>query len=186
MRANYPDASEREMFLRCAALRLRRHLMMAAYGWDPEREFARKSAARVAGRWPLPLKLSAACSSFRPGLKLLMPLEARPPLPLVTFRSGARSEIRSDRCSGGGVKHRILYRPRYDPRGVCPRPSRKPHSFENGLEIRLFPLRHMDTNDVYSRTEFDRRVFGEIRPDGREAIECAVASATFGAKRTNG
>ncbi len=37
----------------------------------------------------------------------------------------------------------------------------------------LFPLR----DDEYSRTEFDRRVFRKIRPDGREAIECAVASA---------
>ncbi len=40
LRANYPDASEREIFLRCAALRLPRHLMIAAYGWDPDREFA--------------------------------------------------------------------------------------------------------------------------------------------------
>jgi hypothetical protein len=39
VRANYPEASEREIFLRCAALRLPRHLMIAAYGWDPEREF---------------------------------------------------------------------------------------------------------------------------------------------------
>ncbi len=39
VRANYPLASEREIFLRCAALRLPRHLMIAAYGWDPEREF---------------------------------------------------------------------------------------------------------------------------------------------------
>src|SRR5436309_3237450 len=36
----------------------------------------------------------------------------------------------------------------------------------------LFPLR----KDEYSRTEFSRRSFREIRPDGREAIECAVAS----------
>jgi hypothetical protein len=37
----------------------------------------------------------------------------------------------------------------------------------------LFPLR----NDEYSRTGFGRRAFREIRPDGGEAIECAVASA---------
>jgi hypothetical protein len=37
----------------------------------------------------------------------------------------------------------------------------------------LFPLRE----DEYSRVEFGRRVFREIRPDGGEAIECAVASA---------
>jgi hypothetical protein len=37
----------------------------------------------------------------------------------------------------------------------------------------LFPLQ----NDEYSRMEFSRRSFREIRPDGREAIECVVASA---------
>lgn len=37
----------------------------------------------------------------------------------------------------------------------------------------LFPLR----KDEYSRTEFARRSFREIRPDGGEAVECAVASA---------
>ena len=36
IRANYPDASEREIFLRAAALRLPRDLMIRAYGWDPE------------------------------------------------------------------------------------------------------------------------------------------------------
>jgi hypothetical protein len=36
VRARYPDASEREIFLRCAALRLPRDLMIRAYGWDPE------------------------------------------------------------------------------------------------------------------------------------------------------
>jgi hypothetical protein len=36
VRANYPAASEREIFLRCAALRLPRDLMIRAYGWDPE------------------------------------------------------------------------------------------------------------------------------------------------------
>jgi hypothetical protein len=35
VRARYPDASEREIFLRCAALRLPRELMIRAYGWDP-------------------------------------------------------------------------------------------------------------------------------------------------------
>jgi hypothetical protein len=39
VRANYPAASEREIFLRCAALRIPRHLMIAAYGWDPEQAF---------------------------------------------------------------------------------------------------------------------------------------------------
>jgi hypothetical protein len=37
----------------------------------------------------------------------------------------------------------------------------------------LFPLR----GDAYSRTAFARRSFREVRPDGREAIECAVATA---------
>jgi len=37
----------------------------------------------------------------------------------------------------------------------------------------LFPLQ----NDEYSRTGFARRSFREVRPDGGEAIECAVASA---------
>lgn len=37
----------------------------------------------------------------------------------------------------------------------------------------LFPLQ----KDEYSRTEFARRSFREVRPDGGEAIECAVASA---------
>ena len=37
----------------------------------------------------------------------------------------------------------------------------------------LFPLK----KDEYSRAEFDRRAFREVRPDGGEAIECAVASA---------
>jgi hypothetical protein len=36
MRARFPDASEREIFLRCAALRIPRDLMIKAYGWDPE------------------------------------------------------------------------------------------------------------------------------------------------------
>jgi len=36
VRARYPGASEREIFLRCAALRLPRDLMIRAYGWDPE------------------------------------------------------------------------------------------------------------------------------------------------------
>lgn len=37
----------------------------------------------------------------------------------------------------------------------------------------LFPRR----NDEYSRMEFSRRVFREIRPEGRQTVECAVASA---------
>ncbi len=36
VRARYPNASEREIFLRSAALRLPRDLMIRAYGWDPE------------------------------------------------------------------------------------------------------------------------------------------------------
>lgn len=37
VRSRYPEASEREIFLRAAALRLPRDLMIRAYGWDPER-----------------------------------------------------------------------------------------------------------------------------------------------------
>jgi hypothetical protein len=36
VRARHPGASDREIFLRCAALRLPRDLMIRAYGWDPE------------------------------------------------------------------------------------------------------------------------------------------------------
>ncbi|MEP7354135.1 MAG: hypothetical protein ABI824_12970 [Acidobacteriota bacterium] len=36
VRAAYPNASEREIFLRAAARRLPRDLMIRAYGWDPE------------------------------------------------------------------------------------------------------------------------------------------------------
>jgi hypothetical protein len=36
VRLRYPHASEREVFLRAAALRIPRDLMIAAYGWDPE------------------------------------------------------------------------------------------------------------------------------------------------------
>jgi hypothetical protein len=36
VRAWYPEASEQEIFLRAAALRLPRDLMIRAYGWDPE------------------------------------------------------------------------------------------------------------------------------------------------------
>lgn len=39
VRARYPEASEREIFLRSAALRLPRDLMIRAYGWDPETAF---------------------------------------------------------------------------------------------------------------------------------------------------
>jgi hypothetical protein len=37
VRASYPKASEREIFLRVAARRLGRELMIAAYNWDPDR-----------------------------------------------------------------------------------------------------------------------------------------------------
>jgi hypothetical protein len=36
IRARHPDASEREIFLRMAALRLDRDMMIRVYGWDPE------------------------------------------------------------------------------------------------------------------------------------------------------
>ena len=36
VRLRYPDAGEREVFLRAAALRIPRELMINAYGWDPE------------------------------------------------------------------------------------------------------------------------------------------------------
>jgi hypothetical protein len=36
VRARYPNASEREVFLRAAALRIPRDLMIRAYGWDPD------------------------------------------------------------------------------------------------------------------------------------------------------
>jgi hypothetical protein len=39
VRARYPEASEREIFLRAAALRLPRDLMIRAYGWDPEHAY---------------------------------------------------------------------------------------------------------------------------------------------------
>jgi hypothetical protein len=38
VRAACPNASEREIFLRTAALRIPRDLMIKAYGWDPERD----------------------------------------------------------------------------------------------------------------------------------------------------
>jgi len=37
LRARHPQASERELRLRLAAQRLGRPLMIAAFGWDPER-----------------------------------------------------------------------------------------------------------------------------------------------------
>lgn len=40
VRVRHPDASEREIFLRSAALRLPRELMIRAYGWDPEQHAA--------------------------------------------------------------------------------------------------------------------------------------------------
>lgn len=39
VRVRHPNASEREIFLRSAALRLPRELMIRAYGWDPETPF---------------------------------------------------------------------------------------------------------------------------------------------------
>ena len=36
VRLQYPDISEREVFLRTAARHLSRDLMIRAYGWDPE------------------------------------------------------------------------------------------------------------------------------------------------------
>jgi hypothetical protein len=42
VRANHPGASEREIFLRAAALRLPRDLMIRAYGWDPGQPFEEK------------------------------------------------------------------------------------------------------------------------------------------------
>ena len=35
VRMQYPDADEREVFLRAAARRLDRETMIGAYGWDP-------------------------------------------------------------------------------------------------------------------------------------------------------
>ena len=36
VRRRYPDASDREVFLRTAALHLPRDLMIRAYGWHPD------------------------------------------------------------------------------------------------------------------------------------------------------
>ncbi len=36
VRSMYPDASEREVFLRVAARRLDRETMIKVYGWDPD------------------------------------------------------------------------------------------------------------------------------------------------------
>jgi hypothetical protein len=36
VRSRYPQAGDREVFLRVAALHLSRDLMIRAYGWDPE------------------------------------------------------------------------------------------------------------------------------------------------------
>ena len=36
VRTMYPDADEREIFLRVAARRLDRETMIRAYGWDPD------------------------------------------------------------------------------------------------------------------------------------------------------
>ena len=37
IRRDYPNASDREVFLRVASRHLDRETMIAAYGWDPER-----------------------------------------------------------------------------------------------------------------------------------------------------
>ena len=37
IRTRHPDANEREVFLRAAATRLPRDVMIRAYGWDPLR-----------------------------------------------------------------------------------------------------------------------------------------------------
>ena len=36
VRREYPDAGEREVFLRAAALRLGKETVIRAYGWDPD------------------------------------------------------------------------------------------------------------------------------------------------------
>lgn len=36
VRMRHPEADEREVFLRAAAIRLGRDLMIRAYGWDPD------------------------------------------------------------------------------------------------------------------------------------------------------
>jgi hypothetical protein len=36
VRSRHPEVDEREVFLRAAALRIPRDLMIKAYGWDPE------------------------------------------------------------------------------------------------------------------------------------------------------
>ena len=36
VRSSYPDADEREVFLRVAARRLDREIMIKVYGWDPD------------------------------------------------------------------------------------------------------------------------------------------------------
>jgi hypothetical protein len=38
VRSRHPHASEEELAMRSAALRLPRELMIAAYGWDPDRD----------------------------------------------------------------------------------------------------------------------------------------------------
>ena len=46
VRVRYPGASEREIFLRSAALRISRDLMIRAYGWDPETPFDQNEHTR--------------------------------------------------------------------------------------------------------------------------------------------
>lgn len=40
VRSRYPDACEREVFLRAVALRLPKDLMLRAYGWHPTQDDA--------------------------------------------------------------------------------------------------------------------------------------------------
>ena len=37
VRLRFPNADEREVFLRAVSLRIPRELMLRAYGWDPDR-----------------------------------------------------------------------------------------------------------------------------------------------------
>ena len=46
VRARHPGASEREIFLRAAALRISRDLMIRVYGWDPETPFEQHEHTR--------------------------------------------------------------------------------------------------------------------------------------------
>jgi len=65
VRARYPEASEREVFLRAAALRLPRDLMIRAYGWIPTSTPA-KAVARlleVLDRMEVPYEIGGSVAS---------------------------------------------------------------------------------------------------------------------------